>query len=306
MAIPTSRTRDKATIIIDYQKCTVCSLCVSVCSDNSLIIVDGKVVENASPMFGCIGCGHCMAVCPEEAIEIHGRTISPADLFELPPEENVSTYNQILSLYQRRRSIRKFTNKNIDPEIVEKIIEAAKTAPMGLPPSDVNLLVLSGKEQTHAFAKDFCKYLETMQWFVSRWFLILMRPFWGKANDEMFKGFVRPLFKVYTENMKQGINLVNYDAPLAIYFYGSPYTDPADPIVAATYAMIAAESLGLGTCMLGAVHPLIQNGKKARQLRSKYDIKFTSREGLFVIFGYPALKFRKGIKRTFADVHLHS
>jgi nitroreductase len=247
-----------------------------------------------------------MAICPEEAIEIHGRTISPADLFELPSEDNASNYDQILALYQRRRSIRKFLNKSINPEIIEKITEAAKTAPMGLPPSDVNLLVLSGKEQTRAFAKDFCNYLETMQWFVSRWFLFLMRPFWGKANDEMFKGFVRPLFKVYTENMKQGINLVNYDAPLAIYFYGSPYTDPADPIVAATYAMIAAESLGLGTCMLGAVHPLIQNGKKARHLRSRYNIKFTSREGLFVIFGYPAVKYRKGIKRTFADVHLHS
>jgi ferredoxin len=306
MAIPTSRTSDKATIIINDQKCTVCGLCVSVCSDNSLIIVNGKVVENSSPMFGCIGCGHCMAICPEDAIEIHGRTISPADLFELPPEENASDYDQILTLYQRRRSIRKFLNKSVEPEIVEKIIEAAKTAPMGLPPSDVNLLVLSGKEQTRAFAKDFCNYLETMQWLVSRWFLILMRPFWGKANDEMFKGFIRPLFKVYTENMKQGINMVNYDAPLAIYFYGSPYTDPADPVVAATYAMIAAESLGLGTCMLGAVHPLIQNGKKARLLRDRYNIKFTSREGLFVIFGYPALKFRKGIKRTFADVHFHS
>jgi len=88
-----------------------------------------------------------------------------------------------------------------------------------------------------------------------------------------------------------------------MYFYGSPYTDPADPIIAATYAMIAAESLGLGTCMLGAVHPLIQNGKKAQKFREKYGIKYTSREGLIVIFGYPAVQFRKGIKRTFACVN---
>ena len=43
--------------------------------------------------------------------------------------------------------------------------------------------------------------------------------------------------------MKEGVNLVNYDAPLAMYFYGSPYSDPADPIVAATVAMYAGESL---------------------------------------------------------------
>ena len=140
-----------------------------------------------------------------------------------------------------------------------------------------------------------------MKWFVSGWFLALMRPFWGKTNDEMFKGFVKPLFNIYIRNMQAGINLVNYDAPLAMYFYGSPYTDPADPIVAATTAMYAAESLGLGTCMLGAIHPLIQSGRKAKIFREKHGIKYTSREGLFVIFGYPAVKYQKGIKRTFAS-----
>jgi nitroreductase len=102
--------------------------------------------------------------------------------------------------------------------------------------------------------------------------------------------------------MKQGINLVNYDAPLAMYFYGSPYTDPADPIIAATYAMVAAESLGLGTCILGTVHPLIQNVKKARKFREEHEIIYPSREGLFVAFGYPAVKYMKGIKRSLASV----
>jgi len=129
-----------------------------------------------------------------------------------------------------------------------------------------------------------------------------MRPFWGKANDEMFKGFVKPLFKAYTESNQRGENIVTYDAPVAIYFYGSPFTDPADPIVAATTAMYAAESLGLGTCMLGAIHPLIQNGKKAKRLREKYGIKYPSREGVFVIFGHPKPIYLKGIRRSFASV----
>jgi len=88
---------------------------------------------------------------------------------------------------------------------------------------------------------------------------------------------------------------------LLIYFYGSPYSDPADPVVAATYAMIAGESLGLGSCMLGAIHPFIQNGKRARRFRESHNIKYKSREGLFVAFGYPAVKYSKGIKRTFAS-----
>jgi len=174
---------------------------------------------------------------------------------------------------------------------------------MGLPPSDVNVLVFDSKEKTRAFAKDYCNYLEGMKWFVSDWFFTIMRPFWGKAGDEMFRGFIKPLFKVYTEGMKQGENLVNYDAPLCIYFYGTAYCDPADPAISATFATIAAGSLGLGTCMLGGIHPLIQNGKKARQFRERHGIKGKSREGLFVIFGFPAVTYRKGIKRTFASVN---
>lgn len=302
MAIPTSRAKEAAEIIINQEMCSGCGLCVSVCSDFSLTIENNKAVKSDTAIFGCIGCGHCMAICPTGAIEIHGRTISPAAIFELPPKESAANYNQVISLLSRRRSIRKFQNRAVEPDIIDKIIQAAKTAPMGLPPSDVHVLVLDSVEKTRAFAEDFCTYLEDMKWFVSKWFLALMRPFWGKANDELFKGFIKPLFKVYTEGMKQKVNLVNYDAPLTMYFYGSPYTDPADPIIAATYAMIAAESLGLGTCMLGAVHPLIQNGKKARQFREKHGIKFRSREGLFVVFGYPAVKFNKGIRRSFAGI----
>lgn len=41
-----------------------------------------------------------------------------------------------------------------------------------------------------------------------------------------FEGFVGPLFRVYTENMRKGINLVNYDAPLANYFYETPLCRP--------------------------------------------------------------------------------
>lgn len=301
MAIPTSRTKVPAEILIKEDICTGCGLCVSVCKDFSLTINDKKVAVQPNPLFGCIGCGHCMAICPTGAIEIRGRTLSPDDLYDLPPKENVAKYEQLLALIQRRRSVREFTDKEVLPEQIEQILLAARCAPMGLPPSDVHVLILDSKAKNRAFAEDFCNFLGGMKWLVSKTFLTVMRPFWGKANDEMFKGFIKPLFDIYTQKMKEGINLVNYDAPLALYFYGSPYSDPADPIIAATYAMCAGESLGLRSCMLGAVHPFIQNGGKAKKFREKHGIKYASREGLFVIFGYPAVMYSKGVKRTFAS-----
>jgi ferredoxin len=302
MAIPTSRAKEAAEIRIDSEKCNGCGLCVTVCKDFSLEIENKKVQLSNTSVFGCIACGHCMAICPTGAIKIEGRTLSPNQLFDLPPKESAATYEQQLSLFQRRRSVREFQDRNVEPEVIEKILAAARTAPMGLPPSDVNVLILDSKEKSLAFVKDFCDYMKGMRWLVSGWFLALMRPFWGKANDEMFRGFVRQVFDIFPGYMNKGINVVTYDAPLTMYFYGSPFTDPADPIVAATYAMIAGESLGLGTCMLGAMHPLIQNGGKAKKFREAHGIKYASREGLFVIFGYPAVKYKKGIERTFASV----
>ena len=302
MAIPTTRTKKNAEIRIDTAKCSGCGKCVEVCKDFGLTLTNGKAKVSETPLFGCVGCGHCMVICPNNAITICGRTLSPHDMFDLPPAESTANYQQLLALFQRRRSIREFTDKKVEPEIVEKILEAAKTSPMGYPPSDVNLVVFYTKEKNRKFAEDFCAYLKSMKWLVSKWFLTLMRPFWGKTNGEFFRNFARPAFNLCVGEMEKGMNFVNYDAPLAIYFYGSPYSDPADPIIAATTAMYAAETLGLGTCMLGAIHPLIQYGGKAKNFRKKYGIKYKSREGIFVIFGYPAVEYEKGLKRSFASI----
>jgi ferredoxin len=303
MAIPTSRTKEPGEIHLLPEKCTGCGLCVSVCKDFSLVLDNGKVTLSSTAIFGCTGCGHCMAICPSGAIQITGREISPSDLFELPAKSTSADYLQLTNLMLRRRSIREFRKDAVEKETIDKILEAAVSAPMGLPPSDVNVLVFDSREKLNDFSKDFCNHLEGMRWLVSPVFLALMRPFWGKANHELFRDFVKPLFDVYTSNMKKDVNVVTYNAPMAMYFYGSPWCDPADPVIAATYAMLAGETLGLGTCMLGGIHPLIQNGKKASAFRKKWNIRFPSREGLFVIFGYPDVKYTHGIRRTFASVN---
>ena len=301
MAIPTSRTSERGNISIDIEKCNGCGLCVSVCKDFDITLQNGKAVLSNTDVFGCIACGHCMAICPEGAITISGRTTSAADLFELPDKERMAGYDQVLSLLQHRRSIREFKDQPIDDVTTEKILKAARTAPMGLPPSDVNVLVINSKDKNTEFVNDFSHLLESMKWMASKPALALMRLFMSKSNAEMFASFIAPMIDLFVTSTAEGKNWLTYDAPLMMYFYGTPYCDPADPLIAATYAMIAAESLGLGTCMIGSIHPFIQYGKKARQFREKYQIKYKSREGLVVIFGHSSVHYRKGITRTFAS-----
>lgn len=302
MPIPTSRTNTIGEVIIDIEKCSGCGECVKVCKDFSLEIVDGKVQKSDNSLFGCIACGHCAAICPNQAIWIDGRCLSHNDIFPLPEKSESAEYNALFTLLKRRRSIREFKDKPIDREIIEKIIAAAQTAPMGIPPSDVHLLVFDTKEKVNAFTHDYSLYLNSVKWMSSKWFLMFMRPFWGKAMDELMKSFFKPLFKIFAGGIHDKPNMITYDAPLAIYFYATPYADYADPIIAATYAMLAGESLGLGTCLLGAIHPFIQNGSKARQFRQKWGIKHASKGGIFVNFGYPIIHYKQGTKRSFAAV----
>jgi ferredoxin len=303
MAIPTSRTKEAGIISVDPEKCKGCGRCVAVCSDLDLELFEGKARPTGKGIFGCIGCGQCMAVCPDDAIRITGRCISYDDLFPLETKSLSADYLALMHLMSRRRSIRKFKSTAVDKALIDKVMEAAMSAPMGLPPSDVHLMVFDTREKVRLFTEDFCQYLEKIRWISSGWFLTLMKPFWGKETDELFRNFMRPLIDKYISSMKKGENMVTYDAPAMLYFYGSPYCDPADPIIAATYAMLAAESLGLGTCMLGAIHPMIQSGGAARKFREAQGIRCKSREGLFVIMGYPKAEFLKGIRRTFAGVN---
>lgn len=303
MAIPTSRTKDAGIISVDSVKCTGCGKCVAVCSDLSLELYDGKARPSGSGIFGCISCGQCMAVCPDDAISITGRFISRDDLFPLPGRDQATDYQSLLNLIARRRSIRKYKSTPVDKEMINRVLDAALAAPMGIPPSDVNVKVFDSREKVTQFTRDFCQYLEKIRWISSSWFLTLMKPFWGKETDELFRNFMRPLIDKYIGAMKEGENVVTYDAPAMLYFYGSPYSDPADPLIAATYAMLAAESLGLGTCMLGAIHPMIQSGGAARKFREAHGIRCKSREGIFLIMGYPKPEFLKGIRRSFASVN---
>lgn len=299
MAIKTGRADLAAQISIDASKCTDCGLCAEVCKGAPLCMVEGKLVVDRPRFFGCIGCGHCMCVCPQECIGITGRDMSSADVVPLPPPESRASFEQFYSLLLSRRSIRNFKDKAVEPEVIARIVDLAATAPMGLPPSDVEILVLDSREKVREFADDIITVIEKSRWLFSPLVNLLLRPFLGKEYYESVESFIRPAVDIFVEERAQGHDYLLYDAPLAMFFHTSPYADPADPLVAATYAMLAAESLGLGSCMIGTPAYFIKYSKKLKQ---KYQIPNKNQAGIVVIFGYPRIKFRKALQRRLSKV----
>ena len=90
-------------------------------------------------------------------------------------------------------------------------------------------------------------------------------------------------------------------APMGIpphEFHCGPMADQADCAIVATYAMLAAESLGLGSCMLGTTAALTQD----KRMKDKLGIPRANKVGVALILGYPAVTFRAAVRRRLAEV----
>ncbi len=277
--------------------CTKCQICANSCPGEYLVFQDGKITANKDSMFGCIQCGRCMMLCPQNAIEIKGEGISPGDVFTL--DKNHADYESLYSLLVKRRSTRKFAQKEVSKEVLDKILSAASTGALSIPPFEVKVLVVNGEEKVQQLAGDIVSSLKKMSAVFNSFTINLFRPFIGLNNYKMFKDFILPLIKATVEERQKGTDILFYNAPCVIVFYSTPLCDKEDALIATTLATTAAESLGLGTCIIGTVPPSLNNNKK---LKEKYGIAKDETVHSAFILGYPEREFSKGIKRQFKEV----
>jgi len=302
MPITFGRAPGIAEVTIDTELCTVCGQCVEVCPGGPLLLTEDHIEVDQTCLLGCIACGQCMAVCPTGAVTVNGRDLSPSDMFPIPQHETRADYASLYSLLAARRSVRAFTSREVDTATINQVLAAASTAPMGLPPSEIGVLVFQGRVQVQGFRQVLTDEIRKVNWLLSPFWMRVMTPFWGGVEEaRMMRDFVGPVMEKYTRPDPDGRDWFFYDAPAALYFYGSAVADPGDVIVAATLAMLAGESLGLGTCLLGFPGHIMKYSKHAREL---YGLPNKIQPGLAVIMGYPTMMYRQSIKRRFASVKI--
>lgn len=289
---------EKGVPTVDAATCTGCGTCVAACPDRVFTLDAGKAVVHAGEFMGCIACGHCVAACPAGSITVVGRGMTPDDAVELPPIAERATAEQLESLLLARRSVRRYTRREVERAAVDRILAMAAMAPMGIPPSDVGVVVFHGRAKVQAFAQDACDAFAQMGWLSSPWKLALLRPLLGREGYVAMRDFVRPLLKTLVDQRSKGVDCFTYDAPLALLFHHGPMADPTDAAIAATYAMLAAESLGLGSCLLGT--PVGLN--HAKTFKAKYGIPPKNKIGLAITLGYSAEKFHRAVRRRLASV----
>ncbi|MBN2054739.1 nitroreductase family protein [bacterium] len=296
MAVIHSRFRDSGKATVDHSACILCGRCIEICPGKCLVMKD-RLIENRVSNLGCIGCGHCMMVCPEHCISITGRDISSADLVELPAPDSVASVEALEALLQTRRSVRFFKDRPLEPFLLDRIVAMAATAPMGIPPWDVGCVIINGRERVKELAGGILKgwqgFLQTM---LRPWVLKLLRPFLGSRRFDVFAHFLRPLALEYSAGVAAGEDRLFYGAPAVLLFYHSPYIESSDAMIACTYAMLAAHSMGIGTTMIGAAAPILARN---RELCQRFGVPAGYIPSIALILGYPAVEFKRTVRRRF-------
>jgi nitroreductase/Pyruvate/2-oxoacid:ferredoxin oxidoreductase delta subunit len=299
MPIGTSCKEPVSVPAIDRTLCTDCLSCARICPSETLREEAGKVAVTAGDMFGCIGCAQCMAVCAVDAVTVKGRDVRPGDSVPLPAFDPQTGPAQLEALMLKRRSIRRFQDREVPPELVAKVLEAASTAPMGIPPSEVQVHVWQGRAKVHKFAQQVVDTMRGSLRFMGGPLFKLMMLMMKPKEREQMKSFILPLLKMITANWDEGRDVLFYDAPVALLFHTTPYADPSDAMIAATYAMLAAEALGLGNIMIGSAGPLMKFNKK---LLAELAIPAENKLPVVLLLGYAETTFHRAIKRRLGGV----
>ena len=134
-------------IHIDEEKCTACGVCGEICPRHIMEVIDedgGKETRIVPEREGlCMTCGHCAAVCPSEAITIDG--LDPAAFSDVSPLDVEP--EAMLALMAQRRSTRRYRNRPVPRDVLDRIAAAAHTAPTGTGSMSTGVIIIDGEER---------------------------------------------------------------------------------------------------------------------------------------------------------------
>ena len=248
-------------VSIDSEKCTGCGLCISDCQRRDLKIENNKAVplNNA-----CFLCGHCVAICPENAVILNGLNDEPCEIPTGPPFLDEKS---LMAHLRFRRSIRHYKNTPVEKDKLEKIIEAGRLTPTASNMQNVRYMVIQNGI--------------------------------NEIEDTVIAQYKNPVgfSSVYSfppDRFKRGF--LFYDAP-AIILVISPREINA--CLAAANMELMAEALGLGVVYVGLfTAPANVN----RELRASLGI--AEGENIFacLALGYPAVTYKRSAPRKTANV----
>ena len=286
--------------LIDATTCTKCQLCVAVCP--AMILektAENEIAFRTDRTDICIRCGHCMAMCESKSIAIEG--ISYKTNFRELPETSVD-YRQLMEFLMTRRSVRIFQHKPVPRELVNRILDVISTAPFGVSPDNVEIMVITDKSLIEKAVPEMSKiYMQLgkiikipiLGWLIKRSMSI--------ETKNTLMNFIVPHIEKGHYTNAGAVDDIARNAPALILFHAPKGAEEhtVDAHIYLTYALLAAHSLGLGATAIGLIGPAINQSKP---LRAMFQIPAGNEVVETMILGYPKLKFKRAIVRPRRNV----
>ncbi|MGQ4872721.1 MAG: nitroreductase family protein [Promethearchaeia archaeon] len=283
---------------INDEKCIKCLACVNDCPASLFIKKETKPGEKRKVYFEdptgncCIKCGHCVCICPTDAIIYESD--EKFETFEGVDEPSkLINYDSILQVLRSRRSIRKYKDKPVPKKDIEAVLEAMRYAPSATNAQIWKYIVVQDPKNIAILRKATQKMFKILLKALK--FAKLFKIFLPSHLKEYVTD---PSTKISLENLvnesKRGEDNVFYGAPVIIITYAplkmSKTMIGVDAGIALTHGMLAAQSRGLGTCLIGFTEETLNHSKK---LKKKFGISKKEIVNGVMILGYPAVKYNK-------------
>jgi nitroreductase/ferredoxin len=291
---------------IDKEKCIDCLKCVKVCPSQLFTIDKEQKEENQKvhfqdPFHLCVRCGHCIAVCPTEAIDYEGAD-EPFTLAGKKKPEEIVPYDKLLKIVRLRRSMRHYKDEKVPKEQIAAVLEAMRYAPSASNRQGWRYVVITDEKEIAYLSQQTAKFFTMARRALP--FRCLVAPFVPKQiRRRILNPKVKKQLVTATERIKRGEDIVFFDAPCVIILYAREYSNDLaanDAGIAFTHGMLAAQSLGLGTCWIGFAQRRLQSKAK---LRRHFNIPRGFKVLGVMTLGIPAIQYQRGPPRRELRVH---
>ena len=288
---------------IDKKLCKACGICGYVCPRHipETISQDGEKITIISPerLDLCMKCGHCIALCPNNAIRVEGlKSEEFAPFKELDIGDN-----QLLSLTKQRRSVRRYKDKRVPRHIINRIIDAAHSSPTGSGQSTTGVIIIDNPETLATFSSHVYEMYERLEKNlknpIARFFI---KRNAGEKNFRTLQNFVIPGMHWYIRWHREGkSNEILRDCPALMLFH-SPIYEPVGSencLLAAFHAIMMAQVFKIGTCFNDLIPPACNRVPEIRKLLCLPDDREVYAS---ITMGYPKYEFKKIPPRKLAEV----
>jgi len=274
---------------VNEERCTLCGACACECGSGLFTKVSDPQgfatrMVHEDPYNWCTGCGHCLAVCPYDAIlwEDADPPLEPAGI-EQP--ESFCGYDALLPFLQSKRSIRHYRAGKPSQQQITAVLEAMRWAPTGHNLQANRYLAITDRSVLQAITDHTIEGFKKFRTVIR--LRNLLKPFLPRNLYKVLDspGLLEGINAMIRQR-EQGRDPILFDAPVVIvvYYPNMGALSLLDPTIAFTYGMLAAHSLGLGSCWIGFA---IQSLYKDRGMRKLLGVPEDMIIAGVMTLGYP-------------------